>query len=73
MLSLVADRGHLLTLVDGFPDEEFLPESDDRFPRLPGCPDHLYQGWRRDRPVDFSGKRMAARGKHRESVRSSIP
>jgi hypothetical protein len=31
MLTFVSGRGHLLTLVDGFPDEEFKPESDDRF------------------------------------------
>ena len=31
MLTFAAERGHLVTLVDGFPDEEFLPESDDRF------------------------------------------
>ncbi len=31
MLTLAAEQGHLLTLVDGLPDEEFLPEADDRF------------------------------------------
>ena len=31
MLTLGTERGHLLTLADGFPDEEFLPEADDRF------------------------------------------
>jgi hypothetical protein len=31
MLTFAAERGHLLTIVDGFPDEEFLPEADDRF------------------------------------------
>jgi hypothetical protein len=31
MLTFTADRGHLVTLADGFPDEEFLPEADDRF------------------------------------------
>ena len=31
MLTLVTDQGRLLTLVDGFPDEEFLPESDVLF------------------------------------------
>jgi hypothetical protein len=31
MLAFTTDRGHLLTLADGFPDEEFLPEADDRF------------------------------------------
>ena len=31
MLTLAAERGHLATLVDGLPDEEFLPESEDRF------------------------------------------
>ena len=31
MLTLGADGGHLLTLVDGLPDEEFLPEADNRF------------------------------------------
>jgi CubicO group peptidase (beta-lactamase class C family) len=31
MLTIAADRDHLVTLVDGFPDEEFLPESEDRF------------------------------------------
>ena len=31
MLTFAAERGRLLTLVDGFPDEEFLPEADDRF------------------------------------------
>jgi hypothetical protein len=31
MLTLVADQGRLWTLIDGFPDEEFLPEADDRF------------------------------------------
>jgi CubicO group peptidase (beta-lactamase class C family) len=31
MLTFVAERGHLWTLVDGLPDEEFLPEGDDRF------------------------------------------
>jgi hypothetical protein len=31
MLSIVAERGHLVTLVDGFPDEEFLPDANDRF------------------------------------------
>ncbi len=31
MVTFGAERGHLLTLADGFPDEEFLPEADDRF------------------------------------------
>ena len=31
MLTFATERGHLLTLADGFPDEEFLPEADDRF------------------------------------------
>jgi CubicO group peptidase (beta-lactamase class C family) len=31
MLTLAADQGRLVTIVDGLPDEEFLPESDDRF------------------------------------------
>ncbi len=31
MLTFTADGGHLVTLADGFPDEEFLPEADDRF------------------------------------------
>jgi CubicO group peptidase (beta-lactamase class C family) len=31
MLTLIAEHGRLLTLVDGFPDEEFLPESDVLF------------------------------------------
>jgi CubicO group peptidase (beta-lactamase class C family) len=31
MLAFAAGRGGLFTLVDGFPDEEFLPEADDRF------------------------------------------
>jgi CubicO group peptidase (beta-lactamase class C family) len=31
MLTFATGRGRLLTLVDGFPDEEFLPEADDRF------------------------------------------
>jgi CubicO group peptidase (beta-lactamase class C family) len=31
MLTIGAERGHLVTLVDGFPDEEFLPESEERF------------------------------------------
>jgi CubicO group peptidase (beta-lactamase class C family) len=31
MLTFAAERGHLVTLVDGLPDEEFRPESDDRF------------------------------------------
>jgi CubicO group peptidase (beta-lactamase class C family) len=31
MMTLAAERGHLLTLVDGLPDEEFLAESADRF------------------------------------------
>ena len=31
MLTIAAERGHLVTLVDGFPDEEFLLESEDRF------------------------------------------
>ena len=30
MLTFVTDRGHLSTLVDGLPDEEFLPEADNR-------------------------------------------
>jgi hypothetical protein len=31
MLTFATERGHLLTLVDGLPDEEFLPEAGDRF------------------------------------------
>jgi CubicO group peptidase (beta-lactamase class C family) len=31
MMTLVAGPGRLQTLVDGLPDEEFLPESEDRF------------------------------------------
>jgi CubicO group peptidase (beta-lactamase class C family) len=31
MLTIAAERGHLATLLDGLPDEEFLPESEDRF------------------------------------------
>ena len=31
MVTLAAERGHLMTLVNDFPDEEFLPEADDRF------------------------------------------
>jgi CubicO group peptidase (beta-lactamase class C family) len=31
MLTFTTDRGQLLTLEDGFPDEVFLPEADDRF------------------------------------------
>jgi CubicO group peptidase (beta-lactamase class C family) len=31
MMTLVAGQGRLQTLVDGLPDEEFLPESEDRF------------------------------------------
>jgi hypothetical protein len=31
MLAVAAERGHLVTLVDGLPDEEFLPDGDDRF------------------------------------------
>ncbi len=31
MLTLAAERGRLVTLVDGLPDEEFLPEGGDRF------------------------------------------
>ena len=31
MLTFAVERGHLVTIVDGFPDEEFLPEADDRF------------------------------------------
>lgn len=31
MLAFVTDRDRLLTLVDGLPDEEFLPEADNRF------------------------------------------
>ena len=31
MMTLAADRGHLATVVDGFPDEEFLPGADGRF------------------------------------------
>ena len=31
MLTFAAERGRLWTLVDGLPDEEFLPEADDRF------------------------------------------
>ena len=36
MLTLTAERGHLVTMVDGFPDEEFLPESEDRFDSTQG-------------------------------------
>jgi hypothetical protein len=31
MMTIVAGQGRLQTLVDGLPDEEFLPESEDRF------------------------------------------
>ncbi len=31
MMTFVIDRGHLATVVDGFPDEEFLPGDDGRF------------------------------------------
>ena len=31
MLTFATDRGRLLTMVDGLPDEEFLPEADHRF------------------------------------------
>jgi hypothetical protein len=31
MLTIGVERGHLVALVDGLPDEEFLPESDERF------------------------------------------
>jgi hypothetical protein len=31
MMTFVVDRGHLATVVDGFPDEEFLPGDDGRF------------------------------------------
>ena len=31
MLTFTVDRGRLVTVVDGFPDEEFFFESDDRF------------------------------------------
>jgi CubicO group peptidase (beta-lactamase class C family) len=31
MMTFATERGRLLTIVDGFPDEEFLPETDDRF------------------------------------------
>jgi CubicO group peptidase (beta-lactamase class C family) len=31
MMTLVAERGHLATVVDGFPDEEFLPGDDGHF------------------------------------------
>jgi CubicO group peptidase (beta-lactamase class C family) len=31
MLTFATDRGRLLTMVDGLPDEEFLPEADNRF------------------------------------------
>ncbi len=31
MMTFVVDRGHLATVVDGLPDEEFLPGDDGRF------------------------------------------
>jgi CubicO group peptidase (beta-lactamase class C family) len=31
MLTLKADGGHLVSIADGFPDEEFVPEADDRY------------------------------------------
>ena len=31
MLTFATERGRLVTIVDGFPDEEFLPETDVRF------------------------------------------
>jgi hypothetical protein len=31
MLTFTTNQGHLVTLAGGFPDEEFLPEADDRF------------------------------------------
>jgi hypothetical protein len=31
MLTLAAEQGHLVSLIDGLPDEEFLPEADDHF------------------------------------------
>jgi CubicO group peptidase (beta-lactamase class C family) len=31
MVTFATERGRLVTIADGFPDEEFLPEADDRF------------------------------------------
>ena len=74
MLTFGTERGHLLTLADGFPDEDFLPEADDRFySTQQDVQITVSQGCETARSPGFSGRRVVANGKRLASDPCSAP
>ena len=65
-------RGPLATIVDGFPDEEFLPEADDRFHSAQRDVQVTFLKDGSGEVDGFLGRKAAARGKRRASARCSI-